>query len=118
MGKGPHKVIALQGSFGSPVGWGGFFRRCSTKSASATLSWITRGYDGSKARTASYTMHEIADDALELADALGWERFSVLGHSMGAKAVQQVLAAVPQRLEKLVGVAAVPASGVPFDEQS
>ena len=62
-------------------------------------------------------MAEIARDTLDLADALGWPRFALVGHSMGGKAIQRVLVAAPERVEKLVGLNPVPASGVPFDEQ-
>ena len=59
-------------------------------------------------------MAEIASDVLALADELGWNRFALVGHSMGGMAIQRVLADAPDRVERLVG----PASGVPFDEQS
>ncbi len=36
---------------------------------------------------------------------------------MSGKAIQQVLVAAPGRVQKLVAVTPVPASGVPFDEQ-
>jgi pimeloyl-ACP methyl ester carboxylesterase len=39
---------------------------------------------------------------IEAADALGWERFSLLGHSMGAGISTLVPSAIPDRVEKLV----------------
>jgi pimeloyl-ACP methyl ester carboxylesterase len=48
---------------------------------------------------------------------LGWDRFSVVGHSMGGSATQRVLADAPDRVERLIGISPVPAGGVPFDEQ-
>ncbi|WP_306430820.1 alpha/beta fold hydrolase [Streptomyces sp. 2R] len=50
----------------------------------------------------------MAEDALALADGLGWESFSLVGHSMGGKAAQQVLAQAPRRVRKLVGLARSP----------
>lgn len=38
---------------------------------------------------------------LDAADALGWERFALLGHSMGAAIAALVAAAVPPRVERL-----------------
>jgi pimeloyl-ACP methyl ester carboxylesterase len=44
-------------------------------------------------------------------DALRWDRFSLVGHSMGGMAMQRILLAAPERIEKMVGIAAVPACG-------
>jgi pimeloyl-ACP methyl ester carboxylesterase len=56
-------------------------------------------------------------DVIALADALEYERFSLIGHSMGGMVVQRILADAPERVAKIVGVAPVPASGVPFDAE-
>src|SRR5580704_557581 len=52
-----------------------------------------RGH-GSSSKPASddaYSFAILADDMLGLADALGWDRFALLGHSMGGM-VAQVMA--------------------------
>src|SRR4051812_11098442 len=94
VGKGPHKVIALHGWFGSGAGWGAFANVLDEERFSYAFM-DDRGYGGSKSAKGEYTMQEIAADTLALADALGWQRFSLIGHSMGGKAVQQVLADAP-----------------------
>ena len=50
----------------------------------------------------SYTLERYADDVLGVADALGWERFVLLGHSMGGMVAQLVALRVPERLRALV----------------
>ena len=44
---------------------------------------------------------------LDVADALGWERFALLGHSMGAGIVSLLAAGCPQRIERLVAIEAL-----------
>jgi 3-oxoadipate enol-lactonase len=50
----------------------------------------------------SYSLAVMADDLLALADALGWERFVLLGHSMGGMVAQHLLLAEPERVSGLV----------------
>jgi len=49
-----------------------------------------------------YSLDVFASDLLALADALGWERFSLLGHSMGGMVAQTVALRAPERLDALV----------------
>ena len=44
---------------------------------------------------------------LDAADALGWERFVLLGHSMGAAIGSLVAAACPQRIERFAAIEAL-----------
>ena len=44
---------------------------------------------------------------LDIADALGWERFALLGHSMGAGIGSLLAAACPQRVERFVAIEAL-----------
>ena len=50
----------------------------------------------------AYSMAILARDALALADALGWDRFVLLGHSMGGYVAQRVALEDPARLAGLV----------------
>jgi pimeloyl-ACP methyl ester carboxylesterase len=60
-----------------------------------------RGYGERRGSDGPYTMAQIAQDALALADGLGWSQFSLLGHSMGGMAIQQVLADASARVQLL-----------------
>ncbi|MGW5669401.1 alpha/beta fold hydrolase [Micromonospora sp. NPDC003776] len=117
VGRGPHKVLALHGWFGSARGWGGLPELIDTD----RFTWAFLDYRGYGARTevaGDHSIAEISHDARDLADSLGWETFSVVGHSMGGSAAQRVLADAPGRVDRLVGISPVPAGGVPFDLQS
>jgi pimeloyl-ACP methyl ester carboxylesterase len=115
IGSGPRKVLALHGWFGQARGWGAFTQHLNTEDFSyAFLDY--RGYGQRKGSGGPYTNAQIAQDALALADQLGWQSFALMGHSMGGKAMQQVLAVAPTRVQALVGITPVPAMEVPFDE--
>jgi pimeloyl-ACP methyl ester carboxylesterase len=73
-----------------------------------------RGYGEARDAAGSYTTAEAAGDLVELADRLGWDRFSVIGHSMGGAVAQRLLSVAPRRLRRIVGVSPVPASGLPL----
>ena len=116
IGHGAHPVIALHGWFGHAGGWGPFTQQLNTQDFSYVFM-DQRGYGGMRRSGGPYTVEQIAQDALALADRLGWQRFSLIGHSMGGSSIQQVLAAAPERVRALVALTPVSAIGVPFDEQ-
>lgn len=117
VGSGPHHVLAVHGWFGSARGWGSLPEYLD--GANYTYVFLDlRGYGERKQASGQFTMEEAAADVLTLADELGWESFSVIGHSMGGKVAHQVLLQAPGRLRALVGVNPVPAAEVPMDEQT
>jgi pimeloyl-ACP methyl ester carboxylesterase len=116
VGSGDHRVLAVHGWFGSARGWGSF-PGFIDESAYTYAFMNLRGYGDRKHEDGQYTMDEAAADVLAAADDLGWERFSVVGHSMGGKVAHRVLLLAPDRIRKLVGLNPVPAGRVPFDDQ-
>ncbi|MDO5505214.1 MAG: alpha/beta hydrolase [Pseudoxanthomonas suwonensis] len=61
-----------------------------------------------------YTYEIAVHHVLDAADTLGWARFSLLGHSMGAGLASLVAAACPERIERLVCIEAL--GGLADDE--
>jgi pimeloyl-ACP methyl ester carboxylesterase len=116
VGSGDHRVLALHGWFGSARGWGSLPGYLDGSRYTYVFMDL-RGYGDRQQVSGEFTMAEAGTDALVLADELGWDRFSVIGHSMGAKAAHQILLQAPERVRKLVGLSAVPATAVPMDEQ-
>lgn len=114
-GRGEHKVIALHGWFGDERTYDALEPALDPDRFSYA-SMAYRGYGLSKDIAGQYTMDEIASDALSLADRLGWGTFSLIGHSMGGKAIQRIAANAPERVRKLVAITPVPAFAVPFDD--
>ncbi|MEP6696773.1 MAG: alpha/beta hydrolase [Pseudonocardiales bacterium] len=116
VGSGDHGVVALHGWFGSANGWGPFPDHLDGSRFSYAFMDL-RGYGGSRDIAGNYTMEEVAADAIALADELGWDTFSVIGHSMSGKAAQRVLVDAHDRVRRAVVVSAVPANGFPFDDE-
>jgi len=63
-----------------------------------------RGHGASSKPVAesAYSFEILADDMLGLADVLGWDRFVLLGHSMGGMVAQFMACAEPARLDGLI----------------
>jgi pimeloyl-ACP methyl ester carboxylesterase len=63
-----------------------------------------RGHGASSkpAAESAYSFQLMADDMLGLADALGWQRFVLLGHSMGGMVAQVMACSAAQRLGGLI----------------
>ncbi|EIK94891.1 epoxide hydrolase [Pseudomonas sp. M47T1] len=63
----------------------------------------------------NYALYDYAHDVLQVAQQLGWERFSLLGHSLGAIVSVVLAGSVPERIERLALIDAVvpPGSSAP-----
>ena len=114
-GSGPRPVIALHGWFGDRTSYRPLMRWIDAESFTYALM-DQRGYGDSRGSAGTFTVEEIAGDAIRLADSLGWEKFAVIGHSMGGKVAQRLVADVPGRVTALVGISPVPASGAGMDD--
>lgn len=113
-GQGKHKILGIHGWFGDETSLKPL--ELSLDPAEFECAWLAhRGYGRSMNIEGRYDMAEMAEDAIAVADSLGWTSFSVIGHSMGGKAAQLVAARAPGRVQKMVAVAPVAADPVPFD---
>ncbi|WP_426498903.1 alpha/beta fold hydrolase [Streptomyces sp. D54] len=59
-------------------------------------------------RGAAYTAEDMADDAVAVMDALGWESAHLFGHSLGGVVAQRVALRHPGRVRTLTSSAALP----------
>lgn len=110
-GDGAHKVFAVHGWFADRSAYAAVVPDLDRTSFQYALVDL-RGYGRAADAPGSYTTGEAALDLVELADRLGWDRFSVVGHSMGGAVAQRLLSVAPHRLRRIVGVSPVPASGL------
>ena len=58
----------------------------------------------------SMTYREIADDVLRYADAKEIEKFSLLGHNLGAKTAMTLACMHPNRVKSLISIDTAPKS--------
>ncbi|MFG2224861.1 alpha/beta fold hydrolase [Streptomyces sp. NPDC048644] len=61
-----------------------------------------------KKRGEAYTAEDMADDAVAVMDALGWQSAHLLGVSLGGAVAQRVTLRHPERVRTLTSMAAVP----------
>ena len=111
IGSGDQKVIVLHGWLGDHT----VFAPLMPLLDRDTYTYVFvdyRGYGASLDIAGDFTVEEIAADVLELASHLNWERFHVIGHSMGGKVAQYLAASAPERVQSVTALTAVPASGV------
>jgi pimeloyl-ACP methyl ester carboxylesterase len=116
VGTGPHPVLVLHGWFGDAHA----FEPIEAWLSPDRFSYVFmdyRGYGSMQHVAGDYTIDEIATDALALADALGFQTFSLVGHSMGGMVIEKIAARVPERVRALVPVAPVPCGGMVFDAE-
>ncbi len=66
--------------------------------------------------TTPYTTPQAIVHTLAIADALGWERCVLLGHSMGAAIASLVAAVAPERVQALVSIEALGGLAAPAEE--
>jgi pimeloyl-ACP methyl ester carboxylesterase len=114
VGTGAHPVLVLHGWFGDAHA----FEPIEPWLSGGIFSYVfmdCRGYGGMRAARGDYTIDEIANDALTLADTLGIETFSLIGHSMGGMAIERIAVLAPDRVRALVAVAPVPCGGIAYD---
>ena len=77
-----------------------------------------RGYGKSRDIEGAHTVDEISRDCIAVADALGWQRFHVLGHSMTGMATQRIAADAPARVKSAIAVCPMSAAGSPAPDEA
>ena len=65
------------------------------------LDFAGHGYSAHRPPGGSYLIWDNVLDVLLAAEAMGWERFSLLGHSMGAIVALLLASAMPERVDRL-----------------
>ncbi|PIE82679.1 MAG: alpha/beta hydrolase [Candidatus Contendobacter odensis] len=59
------------------------------------------GYSDHRPPGIHYHLMDFVDDSVAVADALGWDHFALLGHSMGSSLASFIAASLPERVTRL-----------------
>lgn len=114
VGEGPERVIALHDWTSTSASYAALHGLIDRKRY--TYCFMDhRGYGGSRGLTGQHTAREAAQDVAQLADALGWNSFHLIGHSMSGQIAQRATLDFRTRVKTLIAVTPAPASGVPID---
>jgi pimeloyl-ACP methyl ester carboxylesterase len=114
MGYGPRRIVFMHGWLSDHRVYSPIMPLLDETQVTAAFPDY-RGYGRSRGLVGDYSAEEIARDALELMDALGWERAHLVGHSMGGMAIQKLGCLAPERMISGTAITPVPASGFPLD---
>lgn len=95
-----HRVIALHGWLDNAATFSMLLPHLPDLDCVA-LDLAGQGRSGYRSGDSSYDIWKDVPEIVEVADALGWEQFSILGHSRGAMISTLVAGTLPQRLEKI-----------------
>ncbi len=114
VGSGPFGVIVLNDWIGDTSTWDG--ARAYLDQDRFTWAFADlRGYGRSMGRGGELTVAEAAADVVSLADALGWRRFAVVGHSMSSLVALHLAQHLPDRIARAVVLTPPPPSGFGAD---
>lgn len=102
-GRGGRPLLLLHGFTGAKEDFTEWLDRLAAEGWHAVApDHRGHGESSKPAGDEAYSLATFASDASSLADALGWSRFGLLGHSMGGFVAQLVAFTMPARLLALV----------------
>ncbi|MNZ95693.1 MULTISPECIES: alpha/beta hydrolase [unclassified Pseudomonas] len=79
------------------------------------LDMAGHGHSGHRPLGAGYALWDYAHDVLQVAEQLGWKRFALLGHSLGAIVSVVLAGALPERVTHLALIDGVIPPTTPHD---
>jgi len=102
-GAGGRPLLIVHGYTGRAADFGDYFDRLG-EAGWHVIAPDQRGHGSSSkpADESAYSLDIFAADLVALADAVGFEHFVVLGHSMGGMITQQLVLAHPDRIDGVI----------------
>lgn len=116
VGEGP-PVLLMQGLGYPRWGWEPVVEPLAERFT--VVYYDNRGIGESDVPPGPYTTRQLADDGVAVLDAAGIQRSHVIGTSLGGMAAQELAAAYPERVDRLVLACTSPGNGgVPMPERT
>ncbi|MGU7784292.1 alpha/beta fold hydrolase [Burkholderia sp. PU8-34] len=115
-GRGPRKVLLLPGLLGTRDSFDDMLRHADLDEFQYAVAEY-RGYGHARSVPGLMTLREVVIDAVRLVEFLGWNTFTVAGHSLGALCAQMLAVALPERVNAIVSIAGLSANGASGDPQ-
>jgi pimeloyl-ACP methyl ester carboxylesterase len=100
-GRGGRPLLAVHGFTGAKEDFADQAGRLAARGWHVVMPDL-RGHGSSPAPATGYDLATVAADLALLVDRLGWERFGLLGHSMGGMVAQRLALDLPDRQAALV----------------
>lgn len=97
-------VVLVCGAGQPSIGWRLEVVPALNAGGFAALVFDSRGVPPSSSPPAPYSVAQMADDTLRLADHVGWERFSIVGYSLGGWIAEELAITRPARVTAAVFV--------------
>ncbi|WP_275548495.1 alpha/beta fold hydrolase [Xanthomonas arboricola] len=114
--RGPRRVLALHGWLDNAASFLPLSAHLHAQDLDLVLLDLPgHGHSAWLPTGAEYTLSSAIAILLQVADDLGWERFSVLGHSLGGGVASLLAAAAPERVEALIAIEALGALAEPVE---
>ncbi|KAJ3203340.1 hypothetical protein HDU82_006669 [Entophlyctis luteolus] len=112
-GHGSHKVLFITGWAGSCENWRFQTDFFGKHGDFEVCIYENRGSGFSSAPEKNYSMRDMAQDAVDLMDQLGWESAHVVGVSMGGMIAQELALLAPNRIQSLTLASTCASRGLP-----
>jgi pimeloyl-ACP methyl ester carboxylesterase len=97
------KVLAIHGWLDNAASFDAL-AACLNRVNLVAIDLPGHGYSEHRSSDGSYHFIDWIPDVIRAADELGWEKFVLLGHSMGAAIASLVAGTYPERIERIIGI--------------
>lgn len=114
IGHGSRKVLLFPGLLGTRDAFDEMMRYADCDAFQYAVGEY-RGYGNARGEVGLLTLREVVIDAVRLVEFLGWDDFTVGGHSVGALVAQMLAVALPHRVNAIVSIAGLSAKGANGD---